>query len=52
MKPVCCIDGRSMHATDLVALTTAIAGLDPGRGGIDQQATAIGDAITDAPRPR
>ena len=33
------------NAGDLLALTTAIGGLNPGRGGIDTGATAIGDAI-------
>jgi hypothetical protein len=33
---------------DLDALKTAIAGLDPGRGGVNTGATAIGDAITEA----
>lgn len=33
-------------ATELSALTTAIANLDPGRGGINTGATAIGNAIT------
>jgi hypothetical protein len=33
-------------ATDLLALTTAISGLNPGRGGINIGATAIGTAIT------
>jgi hypothetical protein len=36
------------NAGDLAALTAAIAALDPGRGGIATNATAIGDAITAA----
>jgi hypothetical protein len=36
------------NPTDLGALTTAIAGLDPGRDGINTSATAIGDAVTAA----
>jgi hypothetical protein len=33
-------------AADLAALTAAIAALDPGRGGINTGATAIGNAVT------
>lgn len=35
-------------ATDLAALTGAISGLNPGRGGINTGYTAIGDAVTQA----
>jgi hypothetical protein len=36
------------NPADLLALTSAIAALDPGRAGIDTGATAIGDAVTAA----
>lgn len=36
------------NATVLGNLTTAISNLDPGRGGVDQNSTAIGDALTAA----
>lgn len=35
-------------AADLMDLTDAIAALDPGRGGINTGATAIGDAVTES----